>query len=306
MPQISVFTPTYNRANTLYRLFLSLQNQTRKDFEWILINDASTDETDALVERIKSEADFSIHYFKQPVNSGKHKAHNKAMELAKAELFTVVDSDDELELNAISRVLQLWASFPEAEKKTYSGFYLTCKLKKSNYYAPEVNNAINDTNDIDIVYKLKLTGDRWAVRRTDVFKEFPFPENFSGPYYPEGIIWKKIGAKYRFRIFDEPLYIINYDGEESLMRAFDGWTKDTKYVIEIALDHLNNYFKYFFDAPFLFLQQALYFTVFSFYMPNTIATWRRLQLVKWLFVIWFFLPAIFVILLKKMKGYLKK
>ena len=57
MKSITVFTPAYNRAHTLRRAFESLKKQTCKDFEWLIIDDGSSDGTIELIEELKEEAD---------------------------------------------------------------------------------------------------------------------------------------------------------------------------------------------------------------------------------------------------------
>ena len=62
MKTITIFTPTYNRANTLVRTYKSLCYQTCKDFEWLIVDDGSNDNTSKLVEQWIVEADFVIRY----------------------------------------------------------------------------------------------------------------------------------------------------------------------------------------------------------------------------------------------------
>ena len=97
--KITVFTPTYNRAGTIERLYRSLQKQSFKDFEWLVIDDGSTDNTRELFERnwLIEKNDFPIKYF-YANNKGKMKEMNAAMDMAQGELFFTVDSDDWLEL----------------------------------------------------------------------------------------------------------------------------------------------------------------------------------------------------------------
>ena len=97
---ITVFTPTYNRANLLPDLYDSLKRQTCKDFEWVIVDDGSTDDTGSLVNGWLSQADFSICYTKKE-NGGKQRAVNLGLQLAKGEYFFIVDSDDILTDNAI-------------------------------------------------------------------------------------------------------------------------------------------------------------------------------------------------------------
>ncbi len=97
---ITIFTPTYNRAYRLSNLFNSLRVQTDKNFEWLIVDDGSTDETEQLVRTFIDGADFDIRYVKQ-LNGGKHRTINRGSQLARGSLFLIVDSDDFLTKNAV-------------------------------------------------------------------------------------------------------------------------------------------------------------------------------------------------------------
>ena len=97
---ITIFTPTYNRAYILPILFESLKIQTVKEFEWIIVDDGSTDNTESLIYKFKEECNFSIRYFKKE-NQGKHIAINFGVEKAKGNLFFIVDSDDYISLQLL-------------------------------------------------------------------------------------------------------------------------------------------------------------------------------------------------------------
>lgn len=101
---ITILTPTYNRSSLLSDLYKSLTLQTVKDFEWIVIDDGSTDDTESLMSKIiADDCDFLISYFKQP-NGGKHRAINHGMQYVKGEWTFIVDSDDILSPTAIAQV----------------------------------------------------------------------------------------------------------------------------------------------------------------------------------------------------------
>ena len=99
--KITVFTPTYNRAYILENLYRSLQRQTCKTFEWLVVDDGSADNTKELFERWQQEDNFfPIRYVKQE-NGGKCRAINQGLKLADGELFFTVDSDDYLTDDAL-------------------------------------------------------------------------------------------------------------------------------------------------------------------------------------------------------------
>ena len=110
MAKITVFTPTYNRAYCLNKCYESLKRQTNKDFEWLIIDDGSTDNTKYLVEDwIKEKKDFNIRYVYKE-NGGMHTAYNLAYEKIDTELSMNVDSDDFLTDTAIEDILTFWNS----------------------------------------------------------------------------------------------------------------------------------------------------------------------------------------------------
>ena len=95
---ITIMTPTYNRAYILGNAYNSLRNQTSFDFEWIIVDDGSTDETEQIVMKwIAEEKNFSIIYEKQK-NGGKHRAVNRGVDLAHYDYFFILDSDDALQI----------------------------------------------------------------------------------------------------------------------------------------------------------------------------------------------------------------
>ena len=114
--KITVFTPTYNRAYVIDELYNSLLNQTVTDFEWIVIDDGSNDNTEEYFNKIcKNENPFKIIYLKQE-NGGKHRAINRGVQLAEGELFFIVDSDDYLTSDAIEKLIK-WRSGLDNSKK---------------------------------------------------------------------------------------------------------------------------------------------------------------------------------------------
>ncbi|MBO5137511.1 MAG: glycosyltransferase family 2 protein [Spirochaetaceae bacterium] len=112
---VTIFTPTYNRAYSLSQLYKSLCSQTSSDFEWIIVDDCSSDNTKSLVREWIEEKKISITYFLQPQNGGKHRAINKGVELAKGELFFIVDSDDFLTDDAVESIVSEWSVLPEKQ-----------------------------------------------------------------------------------------------------------------------------------------------------------------------------------------------
>lgn len=203
---VTVATPTYNRATLLPRLYQSLCKQTCTDFEWLIVDDGSTDGTEETVRNFIIEGNIPIRYFRKP-NGGKHTAINLAVREAHGELFFIADSDDWLPDSAIEDVLEEFSSINDDD------FCGVCGLDK---YADGIIvgsglpcSAIDESPN-NIRGKWKVTGDLKEVFRTDIMRLFPFPEIPGERFCPEILIWNRIGIKYKLRYFNKPIYIVEY------------------------------------------------------------------------------------------------
>ena len=107
----TVFTPTYNRAHTLSRVYQSLQRQTFKNFEWLIIDDGSTDTTPELIESWKKETDFPIRYTWQE-NQGINATINRGVKEAQGEFFLIIGSDDSFVPETLERFHFYWNAIP--------------------------------------------------------------------------------------------------------------------------------------------------------------------------------------------------
>ena len=108
--KFTIFTPTYNRKELLKNLYESLKNQTYKDFEWIIVNDGSSDGTELSVRQFLDEKILDIKYFYKE-NGGKQRAYNYGVEKARGELFICLDSDDKYVDNALETILKYWKKY---------------------------------------------------------------------------------------------------------------------------------------------------------------------------------------------------
>lgn len=206
---VTVFTPTYNRAAYLLKVFESLLQQTFKDFEWVIVDDGSIDDTSVIIDNLQLTNDkfFPIRYFYQE-NGGKHRAINRGVKEAKGELFLILDSDDMLPPNSLERI-----DFYYQQIKDNNSFGGVC-----GYMAHHDGTVIGkgcdidmlDTNSIDLRYKYHVEGDMLEVFRTSVLKEIPFPEISKEKFVPEALVWNRIARKYKLRVFHEVVYFRDY------------------------------------------------------------------------------------------------
>lgn len=232
MYKITVFTATYNRVNLLPKLYKSLKNQTNKHFEWLIVDDDSTDSTEKLVNRwINEEKCFEIRYIKQN-HGGKHRALNKGFFEAKGEYFFIVDSDDYL-LNDAIETIYSWIEQIDKSNERLAGIsgLRVYENGEINGGVPKVNS--NGWIDADCFSREKynLGGDKAEVFRTDILRTHLFPE-FEGEFFvTEDVCWNSIYKdKYKLRWFNKAIYVCEY--------LEDGLTRTG--MNEIS-GHINNY-----------------------------------------------------------------
>jgi len=207
-PYITVLTPTFNRAGLLPRVYQSLLAQTQKEFEWLIVDDGSTDGTKDLVREWAKHSPFPVRYLWQE-NSGKHVAVNRGVALAQGDLVLILDSDDWLVPNAIERVHYWWNSIPEAQRAEFAGVAGLCAFPSGLLVGTAFPKQVLDSNPIEIRVRYKVKGDKCEVWRTDVLRNFPFPEDL-GRFVTEGLVWNRIARRYKVRFVNEIWKITEY------------------------------------------------------------------------------------------------
>lgn len=202
---ITVFTPTYNRGYTLENLFNSLLVQTNKNFEWLIVDDGSTDNTEDLVNRFKDVSSFKIRYIKKK-NGGKHTAINCGVNLAEGFLFFIVDSDDQLTKDAIEKLYK-WEQSLE-KKKDFAGISGNKGDVLGNLLGSTFKGNYIDATNIER-RENNILGDKAEAYYTSVLKKFPFPEIEGENFMTEAIVWDKIAASgLEIRWFNDIIYIV--------------------------------------------------------------------------------------------------
>lgn len=194
---ITVFTPTYNRKNELTNLYNSLLEQDYRDFEWLVVDDGSTDETRKYLKQLKKEEKININYIYKE-NGGKQSAYNKGLDYAKGEIFLCIDSDDILKKNILSSIAKDFEKVKKNKKIggiAYIQGYINDRDKIIGTSFPNDNQEINY---FDIYHKQKVKGDKLIVLKTNVAKEYYFPLIEGEKFVPEALIFNRISRKYNF------------------------------------------------------------------------------------------------------------
>lgn len=214
----TVFTPCYNGAETIYRVFESMKAQTYPNWEWIIVNDGSKDNSDEIIQqeiaRLPPPLQERITYIKQN-NCGKHRTWNKVAEIAKGDFYLPADCDDSFVPetlfffnNAINR---------ENDIEKLSGINVCC-------FNPATGEIVGTpypydgllSDNIELAYKYHIQGEHWGCIRTDLIKKYKFPE-IKGHYYTESYLWFSFPRDgYKLRCYNKCLRNYFYQ-ENSLM-----------------------------------------------------------------------------------------
>jgi glycosyltransferase involved in cell wall biosynthesis len=263
-PKFTVFTPTYNRAHTLHRVFDSLVAQTYQNFEWVIVDDGSSDGTQMLVQQWQEIAKFPISYTLQP-NSGKHIAFNKGVKLAKGELFLPIDSDDAFLPESLEKMLHWWQLIPENKRMTFTGIVTLCQFENGDICGDFFAEHPLDTNALDLSHKYKKRGECWGFHRTQVLKQYPFPVDKAVRFIPENIVWNAIASKYKIRCINEPLRIFYQDSGNQITKSNP---QKKALVKDYFLQLINRDLRYFFDDPQTFFKWAMLYVRYSLHAAD--------------------------------------
>ena len=205
---ITILTPTFNRAHLLPRLFESLTHQTDFNFEWLVMDDGSTDGTsDLFAGKTFLSAPFPIRYYQQE-NGGKHRALNAGVKQAKGNFIFIADSDDWLLPQSVAIVGQHTSAI--ADDNTFAGVAGLDVFDDERIVGTGLPQDIIDCNAMDIRYRYHVDGDLKGVFKTTVLQEFPFPEIQDEKFCPEQLVWFRIAQKYKLRYFNTPIYVAEY------------------------------------------------------------------------------------------------
>ena len=202
---LTVLTPTYNRAHTLHACYESLAVQTNKAFEWVVVDDGSTDGTEKFFAEL-SEDTFPICYLKKE-NGGKHTALNAAHPYIHGKYVLILDSDDRLTPDAIEQVATAWAEY---EKNPDIGIVTLLKghdVKHPNCYAAEEGVPV----DIMAYRRIcPVSNDACEVIRTELFLKYPFPVFPGERFISEGALWNRVSFTHKCVYINRVIYLCDY------------------------------------------------------------------------------------------------
>lgn len=260
MNLLTIFTPAYNRAYTLHKCYESLLRQTCKDFEWLIVDDGSTDNTKELVSKWQNDGKINIRYIYQE-NQGMHGAHNTAYENINTEINVCIDSDDYMTDDAVEKIINFWE---KNKKENIAGIVGLDIYENGEIIGTKLPNGIKTSTYWDIYHKFKVKGDKKLVYRSDLTKRYPYPI-FDGEKYV-GLAYKyaKLDSDYKLLLLNEPLCIVTYMEDGSSKNMLKQYRKNPKGFAFLRLEDMKNP-----KASFLFkLKANIHYVSSSFISKN--------------------------------------
>lgn len=263
--RLTVYTAALNRAHTLHRVHESLKRQTMRDFEWLVIDDGSSDGTPDLVAKWQTQSDFPIRLHRQG-RCGTAVAFNRAISLARGVLFFQIDSDDGCLPEALETLWEAWRQIPEAERERYAGVYARSCDENGRPSGPGLGVPWRDATFHEQHYRFRVNEDQRPCWVTEVIRQFQAPvlNNFSG-WFPEGFTAARVGRRYKSRWLNNVIYVYyQHDGIDRLSVApketYGHWPGlRAQYCDQLAFDA--RWAPY---APLQFYRRAANYARFSF------------------------------------------
>lgn len=207
---VTVFTPTFNRADLLKRCYLSILQQNRDDIEWLIIDDGSIDNTAEVIKEFKNENKVKINYIYQE-NSGKQAAWNLAVNKANGEYFIGLDSDDALVAGSIDKLLSINTVFDDKEIMGIRAISVSsATMKPNNAYLLNEDKKSSWFDE----FQSGIKGERIDFFKTELLRKYLYPITSGVKFIPEIWFYSTVSKEYCFYYSSIQVRIF-FDDEET-------------------------------------------------------------------------------------------
>jgi len=234
-PKVSVIIPTYNRADLLPRAIDSVLNQTFKDFELIIVDDGSTDNTKEIVKEYQKK-DERIKYIWQENSGGPAKPKNTGIKNSQGEYIAFLDSDDEWLPEKLEKQLKLLGS-----SNTLGFVSCNALIIDENNNRKEKYNSPKNKNFVSLLEGNKIWSCSSVIVKKDIFERLGFfDENLN--FGEDWEMWLRIAKRYNFDFVYEPL--IKYYLHQNNISSIETNFKKIKNFEQILKRHTEDFKKY--------------------------------------------------------------
>jgi len=206
-PTVSIIIPTYNRMELIGRSIKSVLNQTYRDFELIIVDDGSTDNTGEIVAGFNDER---IRYVRHKENKGEAAARNTGVKAARCDYIAYQDSDDEWFPEKLAKQIELLEGTSPKLGVIYTGFWKTENRTRTYIPFSWVSRKNGDIHKE--LLKGNFIGSPVVLIKKECFSEVGlFDERLRNLVDWE--MWLRISKRYHFRCVDEPLAVAHYHSD---------------------------------------------------------------------------------------------
>ena len=254
----TICTPTYNRKQLIKKLYDSLCEQEDKDFEWLVIDDGSTDGTNEMFEELCEKGhEFNIIYIKKE-NGGKHRAINYGLDYANGKVFAIVDSDDYLTPDAVKKIKEYFEDISNNNQdgKKFAGVVAQKCYENNKNVGTTFKGNVIDAKSTER-RKYKIDGDKFEIYYTEILKENRFPVVENEKFMTEAILWTRIAAQdYYLRWHNDNIYVCEYleggltDSREKLIanspKGYGMYIKEQVKYGDITLKQKLGYYSFYY------------------------------------------------------------
>lgn len=287
--KFTVFTPVYNASTTIKRVHDSLLNQTYSNFEWIIINDGSNDNSHQVILEMVKASNLTINYINNPVNKHKMACFLQAIEIANGKYFLTFDADDECVPEALQILNNAYESLSDKDKSDVVAVTGLCK----DQYGEVIGDAYPSNSYISNPFEIRaihnIAGEKWGFTKTDILKSISYsPEFINNGFMLESIIWNLIAKEgYKTNYINEVIRIYYTNTEGSISSSSQ--KKLALGAVTSYIANFNWFFKdYAFKTPMFFLKQLYFLASKSKYLNFDLKNYTTsidFYFIKFLFVL---------------------
>lgn len=222
IPLVTITTSNYNRREVLLRCMRSVEAQTFRDIEYIVVDNGSTVSFDDIMEQFMEEATIPMMFIKRSCGTGRHTGRNSATEQARGKYISMIDSDDEYLPHAIETLVKAWKSIPADKHDEYREVVGLSQDEHGKQVGAKFPYGINDVSikeAFKIVQRPELRFEHANMSRTILLKENPFinPEGVTDS--PESVIWWRLAKRYRTYFINDILKTYYVESDDSISTA---------------------------------------------------------------------------------------
>ncbi|MEP0212618.1 MAG: glycosyltransferase family 2 protein [Cellulophaga sp.] len=286
----TIFVPVYNAEQTIYRVFDALDKQTFKDFEVVIINDASTDNSHSVIEDYLKKVDYPVRYINNNINTHKMSIMHQAIHMAEGELFLIHDADDSCLPSTLQVFYDEFNQIPTEKRGEFSGVSCCCVDQYDKLVGNEFPSSPFYSNAFECQLYHNIFGEKWGVTKTSLLKNIKIKDEiFSKGFIPESFLWLTLSSQnYKIKYINDRLRIYYVNESEDNLSSLS-FSKKAFGMAVYSLMFINFFYRnHLLKKPFLFVKRTISLLKSSKYLKYNLSNYVKSidsYLMKFVFII---------------------